>query len=338
MQAADVAAPVHRRLQPTDLDTVVAIDASNMGRARRAYFERRLAAALRSAPMHVQFGLDDERGLAGFLLARKLEGEFGRFDPAYRLEAIGVRPGEAGHGIGSALLRALEDEARQHGIRELRTNARWDDHAMLRFLDHGGFTLGRNQIIDCHVDPGPLGASDTHDVAAPEYVADSAEIDYGQPRNNDFETLDRDRADVRAMAPADLPHLVRIDRKHTGRDRVDYMRRKMTEALEDSGIRVSLTARIDDIVAGFVMASVDYGDFGRTEAVAVIDTIGVDPDYGHRRIGRALISQLYMNLSALNVERVETVAARENFDLLRFLYGLGFEPAQRLGFVKRLAA
>ena len=85
------------------------------------------------------------------------------------------------------------------------------------------------------------------------------------------------------------------------------------------------------------MASVDFGDFGRAEPVAVIDTIGVDPGFAGAGIGRALLSQLFANLEALRVERVATVVARDNFGLLEFFYRAGFGSSQRLAFIKRLA-
>ena len=85
------------------------------------------------------------------------------------------------------------------------------------------------------------------------------------------------------------------------------------------------------------MASADYGDFGRTEPVAIIDTIGVDPGFAHRGVGHALLSQLFINLGALRIERVETVLTKENLDLLAFFYRAGFGPSDRLAFVKRLA-
>jgi ribosomal protein S18 acetylase RimI-like enzyme len=96
-------------------------------------------------------------------------------------------------------------------------------------------------------------------------------------------------------------------------------------------------ARIENSVAGYLMASADYGDFGRTEPVAIIDTIGVDPGFAHRGVGHALLSQLMINLGALRIERVETVLAKENLDLLAFFYGAGFGPSDRLAFVKHLA-
>ncbi len=99
-------------------------------------------------------------------------------------------------------------------------------------------------------------------------------------------------------------------------------------------MRVSLVARVDGVAAGFVTARTDFGDFGRAEPVAVLDTIGVDPDYADRGVGHALLSQLFVNLEGLRVERVETVVGRENFELLGFLYDVGFAPSQRLSFVK----
>lgn len=68
----------------------------------------------------------------------------------------------------------------------------------------------------------------------------------------------------------------------------------------------------------------------------MIDTIGVDWDYAGRGLGRAMLSQLMLNLAALRVERVETVVSRNNFDMLRFFYKAGFEPSERPAFVKVL--
>ena len=48
------------------------------------------------------------------------------------------------------------------------------------------------------------------------------------------------------------------------------------------------------------------------------------------------LARLTRDRQGLRVERVETVAARENFGLLGFFYDVGFEPAQRLSFVKQV--
>ena len=164
------------------------------------------------------------------------------------------------------------------------------------------------------------------------------EADYSDPGGGDFEALSRDRVPVRSMVEADLDALACIDRKITGQDRTEYLRAKLAEALYDSGVRVSLVAELDGSPMGFVMARMDFGEFGHTEPVAVIDTIGVDPDFTGRGVGEALLSQLLTNLAGLNVERVETTVARADFDLLGFLYHCGFEPSQRLAFAKTVTS
>ena len=326
-----------RRLAAQDLDAVVEIDAQITGRSRRDYFERRLQAALHAPAIHTQFAAEEGGVLEGYVLARRLEGEFGSVEPALRLEVISVRPGEQGHGYGDALLGALEAEARKLKIFQVRTQAAWKDHAMLGFLDHAGFQLGGNQVIDCDIQAGRMDGGDEERVLAPEPHRLSAEIDHSVRQANDFEALARDRADVRSLERTDLEDIVRIDRRIVGRDRSAYIGRVVDEALHDSAVRVSLAARQDGSVIGYIMASVDFGDFGRTEPVAVIDTIGVDPGFTGAGIGRALLSQLFVNLEALRVERVATVVARDNFGLLEFFYRAGFASSQRLAFFKRLA-
>jgi ribosomal protein S18 acetylase RimI-like enzyme len=335
--AISVAAIKIRRLSPKDLDAVVAIDAAIMGRSRRSYYERRLRIALAEPELHVQFAADGPKGLLGFVLARRLHGQFGRPVPSFRLEMMAVSTAGQGHGVGTQLMQALETEARKQGLREIRTAAAWSRHDMLRFLDHAGFQLGRNLIVDCAVHGGRIVDPRTDGVATPEREGWSNEIDYGAQKQNDYEALARDHADVRTLQADDLHDIMRVDRRTSGQQRDEYVKLLVNEALNDSAVRVSLTARVDGIVAGFVAASTDFGDFGRTEPVAVLDTIGVDPDYAHHGIGHALLSQLFVNLQALRVERVETVVSSHNFELLGFLYDAGFEQAQRLGFVKTLA-
>jgi GNAT superfamily N-acetyltransferase len=325
-----------RALAREDLDAVVAIDAAIEGRPRRVYIERRLAAAVRAPKLHAQLAATDADGLAGYILARALEGEFGVSEPRLRLEIVGVRRDRQGHGVGTRLLDALATWARRHGIRDLRTQAAWNDHGMLRWLDATGFSLAPNHIVDCSVAGGQYTPERDDPVTLPEREDRAREVDYGGQSGNHFERLARDLADVRAMGPGDLAEIVRIDRAITGRNREAYMRAKLDEAMVDSGIRVSLTARLDGAIAGYLMASADLGDFGRTEPVAVIDTIGVAPDYAHRGVGHALLSQLFANLGALRIERVETVVAPRDLALLGFLYDVGFVPSQRIPFVRQL--
>jgi ribosomal protein S18 acetylase RimI-like enzyme len=337
MEAVTLQSITIRPLLREDLAAVVAIDAVSKGSTRHAYFEWRLEAALREPKLHAQFAATDDKGLAGYILARVLKGEFGRLAPGLRLEVIGVRGDAKGHHVGACLFEALSDYGRRHGIAEVRTTAAWNDRRMLRWLDAMGFTLAPNHVVDCAVGGGEYTPQRDDPAAMSKGENPPPEIDYGGRPGNDFERLARDNADVRAMEPGDLADIVRIDRSITGRNRQEYMQHKLVEAMHDSAIRVSLTARMDGTIVGFLMARVDLGDFGRTEPVAVIDTIGVDSGYGHRGVGHALLSQLFVNLGALRIERVETVVAPRDLALLGFLYDVGFAPSQRLPFVRQLA-
>ena len=175
-------------------------------------------------------------------------------------------------------------------------------------------------------------------VAKSESTGDIAEINYGSPAAPDFGPLARDRIPVRTMRDSDLRALIAIDRRITGRDRSVYFQRKLAEALHESDVRVSLVADRDGAVVGFIMARVDFGEFGRFEPTAVMDTIGVDPDYRDQGVGRALLSQLLINLMSLRVERIRTEIDWHDRELLGFLDHCGFHPAQQLCFEHALEA
>jgi len=172
------------------------------------------------------------------------------------------------------------------------------------------------------------------DFGGPRMDADMP--DYSDPGGDDFESLSRDRVPLRTAVPDDLEAILRIDRKITGRERRDYFEAKMREVMGETGVRISLVAELDGDVVGFVMARVDYGDFGRAEPAAVIDTLGVNPAFTHHGIGSALLSQLFTNLAALHVESTRTRARWNDFQLLGFLEESGFQPAQQLVLRKKL--
>ena len=173
-------------------------------------------------------------------------------------------------------------------------------------------------------------------ISIPQHVGEAAEINYSGQSAADFGPLARDRIPVRSLTEGDLRAIVAIDRRITGRDRTAYFQRKLTEALTESGVRVSLVTELDSVVVGFIMARVDLGEFGRVETTAVIDTIGVDPDYRNRGVGRALISQLLMNFGTLRVEKVRTEVDWRDRELLAYLDRNGFRPSQQLCFEQLL--
>jgi len=158
----------------------------------------------------------------------------------------------------------------------------------------------------------------------------AGEPNYSDPNADDFDALSRDRVVVRSLAPADLDAIVAIDRRITGHDRTAYYRRKVAEVIDEAGVRVSLVAEYQQRAVGFVMARVDYGEFGQTVTTAVIDSLGVDLSVRGKQVGKALLSQLLMNLGSLCVDTVRTEIRWDDFALGAFLARCGFRPAQEL--------
>lgn len=294
-----------RSLQPADVDAVVRIDRERSGRARTEFYGRRFQAFAQEPGSVVAVAAERDGRVAGFAFARVLDGEFGGAAPVGALDAIGVPPAAERGGVATALLGAVEEALARRGARELRSQVDWTDHGLAAFFASAGFRLSPRVVLERGLD-----------------------------RPADVE-LDPERLLlVRSMTEADVPAIVRVDRKITGRDRAVYLGRKAREVLVESAIRMSLVAELEGQVAGFLMARVDFGEFGRTEPTAVLDTIGVDPDYRRQAVGHALLEQLLLNLGSLRVERVLTEVEWSQLGLLGFLQRNGFAPAQRIAFDK----
>jgi ribosomal protein S18 acetylase RimI-like enzyme len=143
-------------------------------------------------------------------------------------------------------------------------------------------------------------------------------------------TLDTDSVLVRTMNEHDLEAVVSIDRAATGRGRPRYFELMFARAVKQAALQVSLAAEMDGHVAGFVIASLYYGEYGVSEATASLDVIGVDPKYRHQRVAKAMLRQLRLNLAALRVTTLRTEVSWDDFDLLAFFKKEGFAPARRL--------
>ncbi len=315
-----------RPLVAGDLPCVIEIDENNTGRSRKDFFERRVSAALKEPKQFVYIAYEQNGGVAGYLLVRLQQGAFGGDRTVAVVDDIGVSSGVQGKGIGHSLMEELTSIIRNKDIHEIRSQADWADQKMLHFFAGCGFKLA----------PRTIYQRDTSYLDTEVAVNDGEplEIDYSDSSSDDTAALSRDQIPCRSLIQDDLAAIIKIDGKIMGYARSAYYERKMAEILQESGIRVSLVAELDDHVVGFVMARVDFGEFGRTEPSAIIDTLGVDPGYASKNVGRALLSQLMANLTVLRADTVRTEVGAEQLALTGFLLDNGFEPAQSLSFSK----
>ena len=146
----------------------------------------------------------------------------------------------------------------------------------------------------------------------------------------DLDTVPRDQVLIRSVLPADLDALVSIDAAATGRRRDRFLQKKLSQALTDTGIAMSLGAECDGHLVGFLLARVYYGEFGVMEPSAAMDVFGVHPDYRGRHVAAALLDQLRTNLLGLGITTLQTEVRWDNPDLLSFFQHEGFTIAPRI--------
>ena len=137
-----------RPLTAADFERVVAIDRAIVGRSRRGFYEKRLAATRQTPAAFIALGAHRDGRLEGFVLAAILDGEFGGRAPVAVLDAIGVDPAAQGRGAGHALTKALDAAMRQRGVRELQSETAWANDALLRFFAAAGFKLAPRLILE----------------------------------------------------------------------------------------------------------------------------------------------------------------------------------------------
>jgi ribosomal protein S18 acetylase RimI-like enzyme len=335
----------YRMLGMEDLDSVAELDRHSGGTSRHGFISKRLANQERHPDAFISMAAMKGSELAGFIFCNIIEGEFGGTERVAVLDSIGVGPGCQGQGVGHQMLDYLITEVRQRGGREIRTQARWNQRGLIDFFASTGFSLAPRLVLECGLedrinlvqvadDPDELQDSSS---AMNRGLSDYAlEIDFSDSSGDDRGALSHDRIPVRSLQSVDMDAILRIDRQINDQDRTEYYKRKFSEVLEESGVRVSLVAELDDQVVGFIMARVDYGEFGQTDTVAVFDDLAIAPSARGHHVGPALMDQLLANLQTLRVQVARTEVAWNQFDLNRFLERCGFCPATQLALSQRL--
>jgi GNAT superfamily N-acetyltransferase len=142
--------------------------------------------------------------------------------------------------------------------------------------------------------------------------------------------LETDNIVVRLMNEHDLEAIVKIDAAGSGRRRSRYFELMLQRSVKQPALQISLAAEVDGRIVGFVIASLYYGEYGVSEPTASLEAVGVNPANRGQHIGKALLRQLRLNLSALRVTTLRTEVSWDDFDLLAFFKKEGFSPARRL--------
>lgn len=150
---------------------------------------------------------------------------------------------------------------------------------------------------------------------------------------------------IRVLNENDLDAVVEIDKKVLGKERRAFWKRKIAYA--DIYPRPALVAELEGKVVGFIMGYVSGWEFGVPDTIGWIDTLGVDPAYQRRGIGRALFNALIENFKHSGREKISGVDEAEkptiegvnivytltnwnDWDLVQFYNAMGFKKGEML--------
>ena len=155
----------------------------------------------------------------------------------------------------------------------------------------------------------------------------------------------KDKIKIRVLNEKDLDAVVKIDKKVLGKERREFWKRKI--AYSDIYPRPALVAEMDNKVVGFIMGYVSGWEFGVPDTIGWIDTLGVDPDYQRRGIGKTLFQALIDNFKHSGREQISdskdsetskiegvnivyTLVNWNDWDLIQFYDYMGFKKGEML--------
>jgi len=156
---------------------------------------------------------------------------------------------------------------------------------------------------------------------------------------------------IRVLHEKDLDAVVKIDKKVLGKERREFWKRKISYS--DIYPRPALVAEMDNKVVGFIMGYVSGWEFGIPDTIGWIDTLGVDPDYQRRGIGKTLFQALINNFKHTGKEQapdlkdneiseiegvnvVYTLVNWNDWDLIQFYDNMGFKKGEMLNLKLRI--
>ena len=135
---------------------------------------------------------------------------------------------------------------------------------------------------------------------------------------------------VRPLRPADLERVIAIDSGHVGESRRRFFEKRLAHAQKHPEYFVHVGVARKGSLVGFAFARILRGEFGREQAVATLDAVGVEHDSRERGVGHALMDGLTKVMREKGVQSLQSQADWTNHALLRFFDASGFGLAPRL--------
>ncbi|MGA8822209.1 MAG: GNAT family N-acetyltransferase [Pseudolabrys sp.] len=135
---------------------------------------------------------------------------------------------------------------------------------------------------------------------------------------------------VRPLRSTDLERVIAIDSAHVGEPRRHFFGKRLAHAKRHPEDFVHVGVVREGALVGFAFARILRGEFGREQAIATLDAVGVEPDSREHGVGRALMDGITKIMREKNVQSLQSQAEWTNHVLLRFFDASGFGLAPRL--------
>lgn len=143
--------------------------------------------------------------------------------------------------------------------------------------------------------------------------------------------MTEDTISTRLMTENDLEAILKIDEKIVKTSRLEYYQLKFERLFSSKDyLPTSFVAEDNGVVVGFLMGELYMGQFGILQEVASMDTIGIDPAYQHRGIGKKLMDEFVDHLRQIGVNKINTLVDWNDAGLIHFFSANQFSPSRTI--------
>jgi len=142
---------------------------------------------------------------------------------------------------------------------------------------------------------------------------------------------------TRLMTESDLEAILKIDEKIVKTSRLEYYQLKFERLFSSKDyLPTSFVAEDNGVVVGFLMGELYMGQFGIFQEVASMDTIGIDPAYQHRGVGKKLMDDFIDHLRQIGVNKINTLVDWNNAQLIHFFSANQFIPSRTINLERNI--
>lgn len=132
---------------------------------------------------------------------------------------------------------------------------------------------------------------------------------------------------IRPLNELDISGVVKIDEKVTGNYRPDDWERRIAYYIRRDP-EASQVAEAGGKVVGFMLGEIRAGEFGLEEATGWIESMGVDPSWQGKAVGRQLVEAMFGHFRESGAKKARTIVETTSPDIAAFFEKVGFHPAK----------